>query len=195
MTEMNNITISNLYQHPGERLLRWMSVKGERNISDFKAAIENISNELGIEKWLEVKFFSYERLLNTYINLLHIERERTKWNIAKSSINILPGINNKAVLTGSRNEVLINNLLENSLKEEESYSIYLIESGLENVLKNGIDLSKVFDAVHQANMDKKDKKTGKFIKRNDGKILKPEGWKPANIVDVLSNGFEEIKFD
>ena len=141
MTEMNNITISNLYQHPGERLLRWMSVKGEGSISDFKAAIENISNELGIEKWLEVKFFSYERLLNTYINLLHIERERTKWNIAKSSINILPGINNKAVLTGSRNEVLINNLLENSLKEEESYSIYLIESGLENVLKNGIDLS------------------------------------------------------
>lgn len=138
---MKNITISNLYQHPGERLLRWMSVKGEGSISDFKAAIENISNELGIEKWLEVKFFSYERLLNTYINLLHIERERTKWNIAKSSINILPGINNKAVLTGSRNEVLINNLLQNSLKEEESYSIYLIESGLENVLKNGIDLS------------------------------------------------------
>jgi len=61
--------------------------------------------------------------------------------------------------------------------------------------KNGIDLSKVFDAVHQANMDKKDKKTGKFIKRDDGKILKPEGWKPANIVDVLSNDFEEIKFD
>ena len=138
---MNNITISNLYQHPGERLLRWMSVKGDGSISDFKAAIENISNELGIEKWLEVKFFSYERLLNTYINLLHIERERTKWNIAKSSINILPGINNKAVLTGSRNEVLKNNLLENSLKEEESYSIYLIESGLENVLKNGIDFS------------------------------------------------------
>jgi predicted HAD superfamily Cof-like phosphohydrolase len=61
--------------------------------------------------------------------------------------------------------------------------------------KNGIDLSKVFNAVHQANMDKKDKKTGKFIKRDDGKILKPEGWKPANIVDVLSNDFEEIKFD
>lgn len=61
--------------------------------------------------------------------------------------------------------------------------------------KNGIDLSKVFDAVHQANMDKKDKKTGKFIKRDDGEILKPEGWKPANIVDVLSNDFEEIKFN
>ena len=126
MNEIDNINLSNVYFHPGERLLRWMSIKGEGNISEFKSAVENISKELEIEKWIDEKYFSYERILDTYINLLHIEREKNKWNIAKSSLNILPGINNKAVLTGSRNEVLMTRLLQNSLEKDESYNIYLI---------------------------------------------------------------------
>ncbi len=141
MNEIDNINLSNVYFHPGERLLRWMSIKGEGNISEFKSAVENISKELEIEKWIDEKYFSYERILDTYINLLHIEREKNKWNIAKSSLNILPGINNKAVLTGSRNEVLINRLLENSLKKDESYNIYLIEGDKENFLGKGISES------------------------------------------------------
>lgn len=47
--------------------------------------------------------------------------------------------------------------------------------------KKGIDLSAVFDVVHQANMAKRDPITGKFKRREDGKVLKPPGWKPANI--------------
>lgn len=42
--------------------------------------------------------------------------------------------------------------------------------------KKGINLSKVFPIVHQANLDKKDPKTGKYLRRDDGKIKKPEGW-------------------
>ena len=40
----------------------------------------------------------------------------------------------------------------------------------------GIDLEKAFEEVHRANMEK-----AGGPKRNDGKQLKPEGWKPPII--------------
>jgi len=58
--------------------------------------------------------------------------------------------------------------------------------------KKGINLSKIFDVVHNANMAKKDPISGKFLKREDGKIIKPQGWKPPDIkqeiVDQLKKG-------
>jgi len=57
---------------------------------------------------------------------------------------------------------------------------------LNSAAKRGINLSKIFDEVHSANMRKKDPETGKFIRReSDGKILKPKGWYPADIVKVV----------
>lgn len=57
--------------------------------------------------------------------------------------------------------------------------------------KHGINLSKVLDVVHQANMDKKFP-DGTFHRRDDGKIIKPEGWKEpdmtAEIARQTSNG-------
>ncbi|MFO8059584.1 MAG: hypothetical protein R6U70_02880, partial [Bacillota bacterium] len=44
----------------------------------------------------------------------------------------------------------------------------------------GIDIRPVFKEVHRANMTKEGGKV-----RADGKILKPEGWKPPRIEDVL----------
>ena len=113
-----------------------MSIKGEGSMSEFKSAVSHISSELQLENWIEEQYFSYERILDIFINLLHIEREKNKWNVAKSSLNVLPGINNKAVLTGSRNEVLIESLLKNSLEKDESYNIYLIESGSKKALES-----------------------------------------------------------
>ena len=40
--------------------------------------------------------------------------------------------------------------------------------------RHGINLDPLFDIVHGANMQKV--VNGKVIKREDGKILKPEGW-------------------
>ena len=136
MNDVSKINISNISQHPGERLLRWMSIKGEGSMSEFKSAVSHISSELQLENWIEEQYFSYERILDIFVNLLHIEREKNKWNIAMSSLNVLPGINNKAVLTGSRNEVLIESLLKNSLEKDESYNIYLIESGSKKALES-----------------------------------------------------------
>jgi predicted HAD superfamily Cof-like phosphohydrolase len=49
--------------------------------------------------------------------------------------------------------------------------------------KKGINLSKMFQVVHQANMNKRDPTTGKFIRReSDGKVLKPPGWQAPDVL-------------
>jgi predicted HAD superfamily Cof-like phosphohydrolase len=60
--------------------------------------------------------------------------------------------------------------------------------------KKGVNLSKVFQIVHKANMDKRDPDTGKFIKREDGKIIKPVGWSPPNIVAEIKRQEKEGAF-
>jgi predicted HAD superfamily Cof-like phosphohydrolase len=58
--------------------------------------------------------------------------------------------------------------------------------GLMNAL--GLPFDEVFDAIHQANMNKC--VDGQVIRRADGKILKPDGWKPANVLDLLKKHLE-----
>ena len=50
----------------------------------------------------------------------------------------------------------------------------------------GIPLDKVFEAVHRSNMAKLGP-DGKPRRREDGKILKPEGWTPPDIKSILWN--------
>lgn len=52
--------------------------------------------------------------------------------------------------------------------------------------KKSVDVSQIFSTVHQANMDKRDPKTKKFIKREDGKIIKPKGWTAPDIVAEIA---------
>jgi len=61
-------------------------------------------------------------------------------------------------------------------------SIYVLIGA---ALEYGIPLEKVWDAVQTANMAKRDPVTGKILQREDGKILKPEGWLPPNIWQIL----------
>lgn len=57
--------------------------------------------------------------------------------------------------------------------------------------KRGMNISRLFDIVHQANMDKRDPKTGKFIRReSDGKVMKPPGWKPADVEGEIQRQLE-----
>lgn len=60
--------------------------------------------------------------------------------------------------------------------------------------KKGINLAKVFDVVHNANMDKKDPNTGTFLKREDGKILKREGWQEPDITGEIVRQQKEGAF-
>jgi len=60
--------------------------------------------------------------------------------------------------------------------------------------KHGVNLDKIFEIVHDANMAKKDPITKKFIKRDDGKIIKPEGWKEPNIELEIKRQIKENAF-
>ena len=57
--------------------------------------------------------------------------------------------------------------------------------------KSGINMSKVFGKVHGANMAKRDAKSGEFLKRADGKIIKPEGWCAPDIEAEIKQQLEE----
>lgn len=59
--------------------------------------------------------------------------------------------------------------------------------GLNAFSKKSVDLSAIFNVVHESNMDKRDLTTKKFIKREDGKILKREGWMPPDIGAVVAD--------
>lgn len=62
-------------------------------------------------------------------------------------------------------------------------SIYVL---IGTALEFGIPLDDVWDKVQESNMDKVDPATGKVRKREDGKVLKPEGWKPPDIAEVIT---------
>lgn len=72
-----------------------------------------------------------------------------------------------------------NNDLENIAKELADI-IYIVCG---TAVSYGIPLDKVFAAVHESNMAKL--VDGKPIRREDGKILKPEGWTPPDIKKIL----------
>lgn len=67
-------------------------------------------------------------------------------------------------------------------------AIYVIVGA---ALEYGIPLDKVWEAVQAANMAKVDPVTGKVRKREDGKVLKPEGWKAPDIQAVLDVAWSE----
>jgi len=51
----------------------------------------------------------------------------------------------------------------------------------------GYPIETAWDAVALSNLRKIDLKTGKVNRRADGKVLKPEGWKPPNIARILDD--------
>ena len=50
--------------------------------------------------------------------------------------------------------------------------------------RHGMNIDKIFDLVHEANMNKR-LPNGEFLMREDGKVLKPDGWKSANIQEEI----------
>jgi len=49
----------------------------------------------------------------------------------------------------------------------------------------GFNAEGAWDEVMKSNESKIDLDTGKVRKREDGKVLKPEGWKPPNLTPFL----------
>ena len=49
----------------------------------------------------------------------------------------------------------------------------------DSAVRHGLDLDPLFDIVHEANMQKV--RNSKIIRREDGKILKPDGWQDPRV--------------
>jgi len=61
-------------------------------------------------------------------------------------------------------------------------------------VKKGINLSSVFDLVHEANMSKVNPATGRCIRRADGKIENPAGWSPPDITKEMQRQHAQGSF-
>jgi predicted HAD superfamily Cof-like phosphohydrolase len=61
--------------------------------------------------------------------------------------------------------------------------------GLEHTLQ--LPQQEIWNEVARSNLAKIDQETGKVLKRNDGKVLKPEGWTPPDIKSILENNKEQ----
>ena len=53
------------------------------------------------------------------------------------------------------------------------------------MLSRGWSVEEIWDEGAKSNLAKIDPTTGKVIKRDDGKILKPEGWKPPDFAKFV----------
>lgn len=90
------------------------------------------------------------------------------------------------MIINSKNLQHINNVSQEKLIAEQADALVdCYYYSLNAAAKKGINLSDIFKIVHQANMNKRDPITGKFIKREDGKIIKPDGWKEPDIVEEI----------
>lgn len=56
------------------------------------------------------------------------------------------------------------------------------------LLSQGLPLEAMFDAIHAANLRKC--VDGQVVRRADGKVLKPEGWRPADKQGVIRAAME-----
>jgi predicted HAD superfamily Cof-like phosphohydrolase len=60
---------------------------------------------------------------------------------------------------------------------------------LNTAVKKGANLDRIFQVVHGANMAKKFP-DGTFHRREDGKVIKPEGWKEPDVVGEIQKQLE-----
>jgi predicted HAD superfamily Cof-like phosphohydrolase len=59
----------------------------------------------------------------------------------------------------------------------------------------GVDAESGWNEVMRTNFDKIDPDTGKVRKRDDGKVLKPEGWQPPNLKQFILDSKKHSKIE
>lgn len=90
------------------------------------------------------------------------------------------------IIRNAVNKDLSNIDIENEtqkITEQCDAIIDVIYYALNCAAKQKFPLNEIFAEVHRANMSKAI--NGKFQKREDGKIIKPEGWQPPNLEKII----------
>ena len=98
----------------------------------------------------------------------------------------------RSLISEEVNNELFPAMMENDLPgiaDAIGDSIYVL---IGTALEYGIPLDMVWNTIQAANMAKVDPVTGLVNRRADGKILKPEGWTPPNIIGVLASVSKEV---
>jgi predicted HAD superfamily Cof-like phosphohydrolase len=73
----------------------------------------------------------------------------------------------------------------NDLVEVTDAILDMIVVGVGALLSAGVDVEGAWNEVIRSNMSKIDPDTGKVLKREDGKVLKPISWSPPNLKPFL----------
>lgn len=79
---------------------------------------------------------------------------------------------------------------ENNLVEIADALADIIYIACGTAVSYGIPLDKIFEEVHRSNMAKL--VDGKVLRREDGKVQKPEGWTAPDIVGILEKQKETL---
>ena len=68
-------------------------------------------------------------------------------------------------------------------------AVDLVYVVLQLVNQLGLPFDEVFDEVHKANL-RKVAQSGKATKNEDGKVMKPKNWKPADVASIIEKYIE-----
>jgi len=109
------------------------------------------------------------------------DRVKLRWNLIDEEVNV--ELREAMAIDGRGYPLPITEPHLPSIADAIADSIYVLVG---TALEYGIPLARVWDAVQAANMAKVGP-DGKVIRREDGKILKPEGWQPADIAGILNS--------
>ena len=76
-------------------------------------------------------------------------------------------------------------LLDNDRTEQLDALIDILVVTIGAIHSGGFDAEGAWKEAMKTNFAKIDKETGKVVKREDGKVLKPDGWEPPNLKPFL----------
>ena len=115
-----------------------------------------------------------------------VDEFHAAFNLPRAETPLLPDISTREL-----RKALLREEFEEYLAAEADDDIVEVADALADIIyiacgtavAYGIPLDKVFAEVHRSNMAKL--VDGKVIRREDGKVLKPEGWTPPDVKGVL----------
>ena len=166
--------LNNIYNYRFNKNVQYQS-----NASKVKQFTEESS---GIECPLKPQFMS-EKEVTFIIKMVLSEMTELAQTVSNTPDDALKLIASCVGTDFNKNYEKPNNNLE-LIAEQADAAVDAMYYLYNAFCKKGVNLDKMFDVVHQANMAKKFT-DGTFHKRADGKIVKPDNWREPDITGEI----------